>query len=45
MQLIEEWRVRGGLILMSKNSFFGTWCLVFRIMKFSKKGAFIFPIR
>ena len=28
MELIEEWRTQGVLILMRKNSLFGTWCLV-----------------
>ncbi|AEJ02123.1 hypothetical protein Nit79A3_2351 [Nitrosomonas sp. Is79A3] len=29
VQLIKEWRFRGIHILMSENSLFGIWCLVF----------------
>ena len=39
MDLIEEWRVRDGFILVSKNSFFGIWCLVYFPLKPGKDRA------
>lgn len=32
MELIEEWRFRGVLILMSENSLFGIWYLVYFVI-------------
>ncbi len=39
VQLIEEWRFRGVLILMSENSLFGIWYLVYFPLKPGKDRA------